>query len=87
MRPYLNAVALALFVAAVWDRPAVAQNDWQFPDPYFGAVEFEVSRQPVTRQYRVERAPPPAPAPRTRAMRPPRSFRQRSRWTPSGARP
>jgi hypothetical protein len=41
----------------------VAQNDWQFPDPYFGAVEFEVSRQPATRQHRVERAPPPAPAP------------------------
>lgn len=87
MRPFLNALAFAIFVAAAWDRPVLAQNDWQFPDPYFGAVEFDVSRQSAARQQRVERAPPPALAPRTRAMRSPRSFRQRTRWTPSGARP
>ncbi len=27
---------------------AVAQNDWQFPDPYFGAIEFGGNHPPAT---------------------------------------
>ena len=36
---------------------ALAQNDWQFPDPYFGAIELDVSRPSGQRQRRVESAP------------------------------
>lgn len=64
---------------------ARAQNDWQFPDPYFGAVEFGRSNPgpAAERRYRAEVDPsvrPTAPGfqrraldggpPRTRAVRP-----------------
>lgn len=40
-----GAVVLATLTFALpWAVPAAAQNDWQFPDPYFGAVEIEKSR-------------------------------------------
>ena len=35
---------VTLALAWAWVDPAVAQNDWQFPDPYFGIVEIEKSR-------------------------------------------
>jgi len=45
-------MAVALTVAA----PARAQNDWQYPDPYFGLFEIEKSR-------------PGGPAPRSNPVR------------------
>lgn len=38
----IAALALAFLGGSV----AVAQNDWQFPDPYFGILEIEKSRTP-----------------------------------------
>jgi hypothetical protein len=35
---------VTLALAWAWVDPAVAQNDWQFPDPYFGILEIEKSR-------------------------------------------
>ena len=61
---------------------ALAQNDWQFPDPYFGAIEFDVSRPSVQRQRRVESAP--TPRPKTSRQRP---LRTRQRWSSQGTRP
>jgi hypothetical protein len=61
---------------------ALAQNDWQFPDPYFGALEFDVSRPSGQRQRRVESAP----APRLKSSRQ-RPFRTRPRWSSQGTRP
>ena len=55
---------------------ARAQNDWQFPDPYFGAIEFDVSRPVRPRQPRIESAPPSRPPSVT-----PRPPRQRPRWS------
>ena len=35
-----------------------AQNDWQYPDPYFGILEIEKSHSPaVDRRYREEIGP------------------------------
>lgn len=80
----LAAFLVATFVAA--DR-ATAQNDWQFPDPYFGAIEFEKSHPPgATRDPRRQSpSQPPAwiPAKRPRFFRP---FRTRTQ-TPPPARP
>lgn len=59
--------------------PASAQNDWQFPDPYFGAIEIEKSHRPSgdMRRPRPEIAPP-AWRERATAARPrPRVFRPR----------
>jgi len=83
-------VAVALATAAT---PAHGQNDWQYPDPYFGILEIEKSHDGVTRRkYRGEvsaaaragrpGAPAtvvePAPAP-VASPRPPRT-RWKSRW-------
>lgn len=39
---------------------AEAQNDWQYPDPYFGILEIEKSHDSATwRRYRAEVNPPP----------------------------
>lgn len=75
-------VAAALVVAAISPRPAVAQNDWQFPDPYFGAFQHRDAGTPqAERRYRAEIAPqqpvrlherrpaPPSPKPRPRWTR------------------
>lgn len=62
--------------------PAIAQNDWQFPDPYFGAIEFDISRPDVPRARRVA----PLPPSRTKAVRG-RSYRGRPRWSTQGTRP
>jgi len=37
------ALALAIALASAWAVPTLAQNDWQFPDPYFGILEIEKS--------------------------------------------
>ena len=36
--------AATLTLLCVWAAPALAQNDWQYPDPYFGILEFEGSK-------------------------------------------
>jgi len=67
--------------------PAQAQNDWQYPDPYFGILEIEKSHNGSTaRRYRAEVNPAPrsskaataAPAPVTPA--PVTRNRWRNRW-------
>ncbi len=82
----------ATAVAAMTAAPAHAQNDWQYPDPYFGILEIEKSHDGGTwRKYRGEVAPAaraarpavpaavePAPA-TTVPPRPPRT-RWKSRW-------
>ena len=66
---------------------AQAQNDWQYPDPYFGILEIEKSHDGATaRRYRGEVNPTPrsskaaaatpAPATPTPATR----NRWRNRW-------
>lgn len=70
--------------------PARGQNDWQYPDPYFGILEIEKSHDGAAwRKYRSEIAPAPravrpaAPAdvakPAPGAPRPERP-RWKSRW-------
>jgi hypothetical protein len=52
-----------------------AQNDWQYPDPYFGILEIEKSRRPAAvRRYDAEARPGPKPQAQAR---PPRLFRPR----------
>lgn len=63
---------------------AWSQNDWQFPDPYFGAIEFDVSRPRSAPPRRVDSGPAP---PRVRQVRPRTTGRFRPRWSASGARP
>jgi hypothetical protein len=62
-------------------RSALAQNDWQFPDPYFGVPQPANPAAPsIQRRYRTEIGPPavrrPAEQPRHpqrwRRHRPPR---------------
>jgi hypothetical protein len=56
-------VAFGVFAcaaAASIARPAHAQNDWQYPDPYFGILEIEKSHdRATTRRYREEVNPAP----------------------------
>ncbi len=75
-------------IAAVWwpATSAKAQNDWQYPDPYFGILEIEKSHDGATaRRYRGEVKPAPrsskvaaTPAPATPAPAP--RNRWRNRW-------
>lgn len=69
-------IVAGVMVATASLGTARGQNDWQFPDPYFGAIEFEASRPERPRPPRVDPAPPSRPA----AVRP-RPPRQRSRWS------
>jgi hypothetical protein len=56
-------LAIGLLVTAVWAGSATAaraQNDWQYPDPYFGILEIEKSHDGATaRRYRAEVNPAP----------------------------
>jgi hypothetical protein len=53
------AVALLLTASCLTGR-AHGQNDWQFPDPYFGILEIEKSHDSGTwRRYRAEVSPAP----------------------------
>ena len=80
----MRRIAAVATLAACLTGPATAraQNDWQFPDPYFGALEFDVSRPSGQRQRRVESAP--APRPKTSRQRPFRTTRPR--WSSQGTR-
>jgi hypothetical protein len=78
----------ACFFAAAWlatGRPARAQNDWQFPDPYFGVLELQKDLPARPRPPRVQpQARPPADSTaRTR----PRFFRPRPRSATRAAMP
>ena len=55
------AVGLISLTAVLWlPTPAEAQNDWQYPDPYFGILEIEKSHDRATaRRYRADVNPAP----------------------------
>lgn len=56
----MRCLLLAMLVAwaVVPTREARAQNDWQFPDPYFGAFQHRDAGTPeAERRYRAEIAP------------------------------
>lgn len=84
------AVGLVAFAAVSWLATAAqAQNDWQYPDPYFGILEIEKSHDGATaRRYRGEVNPAPrsskaataTPAPATPAPAPAPRNRWRNRW-------
>jgi hypothetical protein len=62
-RSRLLFVVIGVFVCATlvsMTPPAHAQNDWQYPDPYFGILEIEKSHDAGTaRRYRSEVSPAP----------------------------
>jgi len=99
MRPPVPVAVLAaaFMMAGVMGRAASAQNDWQFPDPYFGAIEIQKSHPlPKSRQNRSGQQPPllaPPPlldSPATTNQTPParpRLFRGRGRWAGRGTTP
>ena len=59
MRPARWLLIVTALLACQIDRAALAQNDWQYPDPYFGAIEIEASRSPAA-EPRPRRERPPA---------------------------
>jgi len=68
---------LALVACWVLAPHAAAQNDWQFPDPYFGILEIEKDLPPRPRVQRSEgQSKPFAPAARGQRYR---VFRPRSK--------
>lgn len=79
----LAAGVVAVAVAS-WAGTATAQNDWQYPDPYFGILEIEKSHGgSVARRPRPELSSSPRPKPTWsrpglfRARRPSTTPRQR----------
>jgi hypothetical protein len=89
MRPLapVAAYAAALILAVSICRPASAQNDWQFPDPYFGAIEIQKSHAapPAAKSWRSEPSTSVRKVPLTPAR--PRLIRGRARWTGRGTPP
>lgn len=89
-------LAIGLLATVVWTCSASsvrAQNDWQYPDPYFGILEIEKSHDGATaRRYRAEVNPVPRagkfsvpswwPAPTGAAAAPPTTHAPapRPRW-------
>lgn len=45
---FFTAAMLSLAAVLCSDSAAQAQNDWQYPDPYFGILEIEKSHDGVT---------------------------------------
>lgn len=80
----MRATIVAIIAAVVLMSPGEswAQNDWQYPDPYFGILEIEKSRGSASRAAVV-------PEPRARGrQRQPAAGRAggswgRSRWVPA----
>ena len=78
--PCLLAGLVAVLAAACWPTEARAQNDWQYPDPYFGILEIEkshdgaASRRQRTWSGAVSRSaaasPSPSPTPGVENARP-----------------
>ncbi|NDC52862.1 MAG: hypothetical protein EBZ74_00895 [Planctomycetia bacterium] len=57
MGPAARLLVAALVAAALgWCQPARGQNDWQYPDPYFGILEIEKSRPAGSAPGAVERS-------------------------------
>ncbi len=78
-----GAVAIAALLGCLAaTTPARAQNDWQFPDPYFGVIEFDVSRPSIQRAKRIEVTGPSRP--KVQRSRP---LRGRPRWSGQTSRP
>jgi len=78
----LRPLIVALVVAAVgaWASEAVAQNDWQSPDPYFGVFQHRSAGTPeAERRYRAEIAPQQPHRLHEQRGRPPAP--PRPRWT------
>jgi hypothetical protein len=75
-----SVVLVAGLVAAGVVGQASAQNDWQYPDPYFGAIEIQKSRSPAADARNRREISPPA-KPRSHQPRP-RLFRGRQRGVP-----
>ena len=82
------AVGIVACAAVAWlAAPAQAQNDWQYPDPYFGILEIEKSHDGATaRRYRGEVNPAPrsskaaAATPASATPTPAPRNRWRNRW-------
>jgi|688.fasta_scaffold29489_2 hypothetical protein len=80
----LRAIAASVCLAAILGPvDAWAQNDWQYPDPYFGILEIEKSRTALPARHGAGPAVA-GPRPRTASSRP-RVFRPRQR-TAAGVR-
>lgn len=75
----IAALALAFFGGGA----AVAQNDWQFPDPYFGILEIEKSR-PRAGAPRVDVEPRRLPDVGSGAV-PRQAWARRRLWRPAAA--
>lgn len=78
------AAGVVAVAVACWAGTAMPQNDWQYPDPYFGILEIEKSHGgSVTRRPRPELTSSPRPKPTWsrpglfRARRPSTTPRQR----------
>lgn len=73
----MTALAVVVCCAgSVGMRSAIAQNDWQFPDPYFGVPQPENPAAPsIQRRYRTEIGPP-AVRRQAAAVRPPHRGRR-----------
>jgi arylsulfatase A-like enzyme len=79
-RKFWAGLSVAILGGSLWcgGAPAHAQNDWQFPDPYFGAFQHRQAGTPeAERRYRAEIAPQHAP--RLHDYRPP-AHRAKPRW-------
>ncbi|MFM8379911.1 MAG: hypothetical protein ACKOB1_11375 [Planctomycetia bacterium] len=71
MRGSRVVVVATLLACWPWGMQAFAQNDWQFPDPYFGILEIEKSRpEPPGRR----------PRPEVRSSQRGSSVARRPRW-------
>ena len=78
-RCWLAAAAVCICLA-VTGPAARAQNDWQFPDPYFGAFQHRQAGTPqAERRYRQEIAPQ-KPHRLHEQRPPPAHVRPRPRW-------
>lgn len=63
-------VAIVAAIASLFGAESRGQNDWQYPDPYFGILEIEKSRSPTyDRRYRAEVRPPQKGSASARRMR------------------
>jgi hypothetical protein len=74
-------VAIVAAIAVVPAGESRGQNDWQYPDPYFGILEIEKSREPAARGEN-------SALPRLTWQRPPakgRSIGARGRWRQPGS--
>lgn len=89
-------VAMIAAVALVSPGESLAQNDWQYPDPYFGILEIEKSRgsssraavvpQPRARSWQQQPAAGRASGSRGRSRRVPATNAMRGRAGPTAER-